>query len=167
MNDRCFICGEDNPNVLQEHHIVPRRYGGGDSDDNLITLCANCHEAVEKIYDDDFYARAGYSTPSECDSVSRQRAVEIADRFLAECDDISVGDGVVAKQTLYDRFGEWASDKGNIGLMARNIFGRALMSARDDIAATQRRIDGDATNVYIGVSVSDPVVRDERQTVTG
>lgn len=54
---RCFICGEDNPNVLQEHHSVPSRFGGRDSRENLYTLCANCHQAIERIYNSSFYRR--------------------------------------------------------------------------------------------------------------
>lgn len=54
---RCFVCGESNLPVLQKHHIIPRRYGGGNSNENLVTLCASCHEAIEQIYDDSFYSR--------------------------------------------------------------------------------------------------------------
>ncbi|QLG61957.1 HNH endonuclease [Halorarum salinum] len=50
MIDKCFICGEDNEHVLQQHHIVPRWLDGSDRDENLVRLCANCHQAIEKIY---------------------------------------------------------------------------------------------------------------------
>lgn len=59
MATKCFICGDSRENSLEEHHIVPRRFGGGDLDDNLVTLCASCHSALEKIYDDSFYKRLG------------------------------------------------------------------------------------------------------------
>lgn len=55
IDDRCIFCGEDNPSVLQAHHVVPRRFNGSDRGHNLITLCANCHELIEKIYNDNFY----------------------------------------------------------------------------------------------------------------
>ena len=58
MAEHCKICGEDNAVVLQEHHLVPRRLNGSDGDENLVTLCANCHTAVEAIYDDEFWDRA-------------------------------------------------------------------------------------------------------------
>lgn len=61
---RCFICGEDNPNVLQTHHVVPRRFGGGDTRQNRATLCANCHEAIEKLYDNDFFVRLATNVDS-------------------------------------------------------------------------------------------------------
>jgi phage/plasmid-associated DNA primase len=54
---RCYICGEENPNALQTHHILPRRHGGKDMQENTVTLCANCHMAIEAIYDDSFYSR--------------------------------------------------------------------------------------------------------------
>lgn len=53
----CFICGEDSQERLQTHHIVPRRYGGSDNPENLVTLCAGCHQAIEHLYDDAFYHR--------------------------------------------------------------------------------------------------------------
>lgn len=55
----CYICGESNPEVIQEHHIVPKRHNGSDKKENLVNLCANCHQAVEKIYDKKFYDKIG------------------------------------------------------------------------------------------------------------
>jgi len=58
MGEKCFICGCENEHVLQSHHIVPRRHGGSDDSENIVTLCANCHAAVEKIYTEDRWAEA-------------------------------------------------------------------------------------------------------------
>ena len=60
----CFICGDSTPSRLQIHHIVPRRYGGSDREENLVRLCASCHQAVEKIYDRRFYERLGVEKPA-------------------------------------------------------------------------------------------------------
>lgn len=57
--DSCFICGDDNQNALQTHHIVPRRHGGSDKDENLVRLCANCHQAIERLYNKRFYRKLG------------------------------------------------------------------------------------------------------------
>jgi 5-methylcytosine-specific restriction endonuclease McrA len=57
MTRACFICGDSSKNRLQRHHIVPRRYGGADHEENLVTLCGGCHQAIEKIYDSKFYQR--------------------------------------------------------------------------------------------------------------
>jgi hypothetical protein len=64
-DERCRVCGEDNPLVLEEHHLVPDRWGGSDSEENLVTLCANCHRAIEKIYDSDFWDRAAAAVRRE------------------------------------------------------------------------------------------------------
>lgn len=62
---RCFICGDSNPDRHQEHHIVPKRYGGSDKSKNLVTLCAGCHQAVEKIYNKRFYQELGVEQSHE------------------------------------------------------------------------------------------------------
>lgn len=62
---KCYICGDNRENSLEKHHIVPRRYGGSDRDSNLVTLCASCHSAIEKIYDDSFYERLGVKKPTD------------------------------------------------------------------------------------------------------
>jgi len=42
----CQICGS--MQRLQVHHSRFRSQGGGDAEDNLITLCAGCHEQVHR-----------------------------------------------------------------------------------------------------------------------
>lgn len=54
-SEGCFVCGEHRSNSLEDHHIVPRRYGGSDEPENIVTLCASCHSAIEKLYDERFY----------------------------------------------------------------------------------------------------------------
>lgn len=68
-NTECFICGDDRPNSIETHHIVPRRYGGSDRDENLVDLCASCHSAIEKLYDDRFYQALGVESPADTGSV--------------------------------------------------------------------------------------------------
>lgn len=41
----CQICGSGLQ--LEVHHIVPRRCGGLNTEENLITLCVSCHRAIE------------------------------------------------------------------------------------------------------------------------
>lgn len=53
----CYICGNNHQHVLQEHHLIPQRLGGSDEEENLVTLCANCHNCIESLYDDDFFER--------------------------------------------------------------------------------------------------------------
>lgn len=44
-NWKCAICNSENN--LHVHHKIPRRFGGINHIDNLVTLCASCHGAVE------------------------------------------------------------------------------------------------------------------------
>ena len=55
MKDLCYFCGESNSTVLEEHHIVPRRFNGSSGENNLVTVCSNCHSKLEKLYDKRFY----------------------------------------------------------------------------------------------------------------
>ena len=53
-NYNCYFCGRNVIEVCSSntiHHIVPVRYGGEDSLENCITLCLNCHNKLERIYD--------------------------------------------------------------------------------------------------------------------
>lgn len=43
--NKCRRCGSTK--LLQVHHIVPYRYTQDNSFENLVTLCASCHMAVE------------------------------------------------------------------------------------------------------------------------
>lgn len=61
--DQCRICGQPNPKTLETHHIVPQRYGGSDHPENLVKLCGACHNAIEAIYDDEFYRRLSTTHP--------------------------------------------------------------------------------------------------------
>lgn len=41
---RCQACGS--MSGLEVHHIELRSHSGGDSEDNLITVCSGCHRAI-------------------------------------------------------------------------------------------------------------------------
>ncbi|MFY9728992.1 MAG: HNH endonuclease [Candidatus Acidiferrales bacterium] len=45
---RCQTCGR--PDHLQVHHIRPRGRLGDDTDENLITLCADCHSDIHRSW---------------------------------------------------------------------------------------------------------------------
>ena len=42
----CPFCGEDDVSTAEFHHIIPVSEGGGNSFENLIYTCANCHSRV-------------------------------------------------------------------------------------------------------------------------
>ncbi len=43
---KCAVCSFDE--VVEIHHIIPRRLGGDDDPDNLILLCPNHHSLADK-----------------------------------------------------------------------------------------------------------------------
>lgn len=48
IGHRCERCGSTIN--LHPHHIIPRSAGGGDEDDNLLTLCFRCHVGDDGIH---------------------------------------------------------------------------------------------------------------------
>jgi DNA replicative helicase MCM subunit Mcm2 (Cdc46/Mcm family) len=51
----CYFCLSEERQILEEHHIVPRRFDGSDDDENLVRVCPTCHQKLERLYDDRFY----------------------------------------------------------------------------------------------------------------
>ena len=55
---KCRFCGmtneqhrEEHTNGLHVHHIVPRKTGGSDRVENLITVCKECHLTLERTHE--------------------------------------------------------------------------------------------------------------------
>lgn len=46
----CAICGNSyDDSLLNEHHRIPRAFGGDDSKENLRFLCAGCHQTLHRL----------------------------------------------------------------------------------------------------------------------
>jgi len=58
-HSECYFCPEQNPDALEEHHLVPQRFNGSDEPENTVLLCGSCHDKIEELYDDTFYERLG------------------------------------------------------------------------------------------------------------
>ena len=43
---QCQLCGTTGDNRLQLHHVVFRSHGGRHDAENLVTVCARCHEDI-------------------------------------------------------------------------------------------------------------------------
>jgi hypothetical protein len=39
----CYICGEDDYDLLDVHRIIPGEEGGKYTEHNSLVMCANCH----------------------------------------------------------------------------------------------------------------------------
>lgn len=57
MSD-CYLC-ERGSDVIETHHIVPKRFDGSDGEENLVDLCPTCHRKIESLYDKRFYDALG------------------------------------------------------------------------------------------------------------
>lgn len=53
----CKFCSESDR--LESHHVVPRRFGGSDDEENLVKVCPNCHSKLEDLYGRRFYKQLG------------------------------------------------------------------------------------------------------------
>lgn len=78
--DKCYFCGKKEP--LENHHIVPRRLGGSDEEDNLLTLCSNCHSKIEKIYNDKFYSKIGVDVDGDRDQLGKYECSICNTKFI-------------------------------------------------------------------------------------
>lgn len=45
-NYRCRRCGEQDKDKLHLHHVVYRSQLGGHDEDNLVTICSECHRLI-------------------------------------------------------------------------------------------------------------------------
>jgi hypothetical protein len=63
----CYFCLSEETEVLEDHHIVPRRFGGSDEDENMVRLCPTCHRKIERLYDSRFYEEIGVEDTEDCD----------------------------------------------------------------------------------------------------
>jgi len=50
--DNCYFCQSWD---TEEHHIIPQRFGGPDTRENVVELCNHCHKKMERLYDQQFY----------------------------------------------------------------------------------------------------------------
>jgi hypothetical protein len=55
--EQCYFCPKRNG--IEVHHIVPQRFNGTDTRENLVALCDRCHKKLEQLYDKRFYEKLG------------------------------------------------------------------------------------------------------------
>lgn len=62
--DYCMICGVRDPRIIERHHVYPRRHHPTRLQlaFEVINVCSNCHNRVERLYDDYFFNRIGINT---------------------------------------------------------------------------------------------------------
>jgi hypothetical protein len=58
INDSsCHFCARRRE--IEAHHIVPQRFNGRDTRENLVGVCERCHKKLERLYDKRFYEQLG------------------------------------------------------------------------------------------------------------
>lgn len=81
---KCKICRDDVPSeAIETHHLVPKRHGGDDSDENLVDLCANCHRVLERLYTDAVWDRWNMKKTRERLDVLEDKVQEWRDRIYS------------------------------------------------------------------------------------
>jgi len=83
---------------MEQHHVLPRRFGGSDREENLVTLCGSCHRAVESIYDKRFWTTVGLRPSDDSHTVK-----EFVDRRLS----FDESYGPVPKADVYQWYADW------------------------------------------------------------
>jgi len=76
--DQCYFCDEFR--VLEEHHIVPRRHGGLDNAENIVTVCPTCHQKLERLYDTRFFKKIGVGSGYTSEPDDNQEELTDADK---------------------------------------------------------------------------------------
>lgn len=55
----CYFCSLEDERLLEKHHVVPKRHGGKDTEENTVILCKSCHRKLEEVYSNRFYKKLG------------------------------------------------------------------------------------------------------------
>ena len=126
---------------MEEHHILPRRFGGRDTDENLVTLCASCHRAVESIYDKQFWSAVGLR-PSD----GEETVEEFVERRLS----INQSHGPVPKARLYEQYREWC-EAGDVEPVSQIKFTKEL-TRLNGVGSEKTYVDGEQCRCYTGVA---------------
>ena len=69
----CQICGSMDHEKFAVHHIIPRRLGGEDTEDNLTYLCNSCHHKLHQAI-----------IKAIIDSVPKEKQIEIIKQLTSE-----------------------------------------------------------------------------------
>lgn len=126
---------------MEQHHILPRRFGGGDNEDNLVTLCASCHRGIESIYDKQFWASVGLRPSSDEHSVE-----EFADRRLA----FDESYGATPKTQVYRWYVEWCRG-GDVEPVSQHSFTKTL-ERLPPVESKRAYIDNEQQRCFLGLS---------------
>lgn len=87
----CYFCGSRDD--IERHHVIPRRFGGPDREDNLVDVCHDCHMKLERLYDNDVWTAAGMSQGDHPPDWSDYDDVVDVDGWVRGIDCVNCGRG--------------------------------------------------------------------------
>lgn len=100
----CYFCDNQDTELLETHHIVPRRFGGSNTADNLVDVCPTCHRKLERLYDNRFYHELGVEEITDnTDTKEFGTSKEQRDRISTILDIIESHDGPIKISTIIAR----------------------------------------------------------------
>ena len=126
---------------MEEHHILPRRFGGGDHEENLVALCASCHRAVENIYDKQFWTSVGLRPSSGSNTVE-----EFVDRRLSFDETYDA----TPKGDVYEWYAEWCR-AGDIEPVSQHKFTKKLKRL-PPVETDRAYIGGEQHRCFVGLA---------------
>ena len=114
QRETCYFCHEPDAHILEEHHIVPRRFGGSDEPANLVRLCPNCHERLERLYDNRFYLQLDLEqeTDGNDDQTNSGTSAEQRERLKKIKSIISENESIFGECVPIEHVLDRAEDKG-------------------------------------------------------
>lgn len=79
--NRCYFCKEDDKEFLEEHHVIPKRYGGSNEKYNLVTLCRRCHIKLEQLYTNEVFSFIAENINEVSENLERKKQKVIDNQF--------------------------------------------------------------------------------------
>lgn len=138
MIDTCEVCGATSN--LEEHHLLPQRYNGPDKEWNLVTLCEDCHNDIEGVYDSEFFTQLGLDSP---DSVPPDRVTFVdkgTQSVLADLSDQHYG----ADDKIHEVIRDLANYAIENNLAPDEIPEEKSLNDKDERRAIKKRVEQSA-----------------------
>lgn len=161
MERRCFICGDTNEAVLVTHRVVPLKYGGDDSEENRVTLCANCHRAVNQIYDDGAFRRLGADADGRGDDAGGLGSFRGPEAQAV----------LMAISHLADEVADWEREDGipysEIAREADHYKGTEVQVSASKVGRVLKLADMETNRFRDGTYVVDPDAAEKADAVLG
>lgn len=155
MGSSCYFCPETESTAIESHHIVPRRFGGSDTEENKVDVCANCHRKLEALYDTRFYKKIRECVVNEEISKAviegRRRILENVECFL-KCHVEERSDAKAEHNGLYELYQDFCETNG-VPPVSERVFIRRVRSTTEGYLRNQG-VEG-RSKLWQGLEIQD------------